>query len=32
MRHLAKVDADSRGRFKEVGHPELREVPTDSAD
>src|SRR5688572_17881199 len=28
MRHLAKVDADFARAIKEVGHPELREVPT----
>lgn len=28
MRHLAKVDPDFARVLKEVGHPELREVPT----
>jgi DNA-3-methyladenine glycosylase II len=28
MRHLAKVDADFARVLKEVGHPQLREVPT----
>jgi DNA-3-methyladenine glycosylase II len=28
MRHLAKVDPDFARILKEVGHPELREVPT----
>ena len=28
MRHLAKVDPDFARAIKEVGHPELREVPT----
>jgi DNA-3-methyladenine glycosylase II len=28
MRHLARVDADFARVLKEVGHPELREVPT----
>ena len=28
MRHLAKVDPDFSRAIKEVGHPELREVPT----
>ena len=27
MRHLAKVDPDFARAIKEVGHPELREVP-----
>jgi DNA-3-methyladenine glycosylase II len=27
MRHLAKVDADFARAIKEVGHPELREMP-----
>src|SRR5436190_20875974 len=28
MRHLAKVDPDFARAFKEVGHPELRVVPS----
>ena len=28
MRHLAKVDPDFARVLKEVGHPELREMPT----
>ena len=28
MRHLAKVDADFARAIKEVGHPELRVVPS----
>jgi len=28
MRHLSKVDPDFARAIKEVGHPELREVPT----